>query len=542
MQKKGKLFLIGIDGATFDVVDPLIKAGRLPNIKKMIEAGVSAPLRSSVPPLSPVAWTSISTGSNPALHGIIDFVVYDKIKRSGMLYDTGHRRVKPVWTVLGEQGMKSCVVNVPLTFPVDPVNGFMTSGLGTPPTNERFAHPQETYDAMLSEIGTYLVDVDMREGGNDPAIVAADLKKVMKARKAALTHLLKKEEWDLFYFVFTNTDRAQHFFWKYYDKKHPAYTEEGGNRFGQVIPDTYAEVDAAVGQVMEQMGPEDTIVLVSDHGFGSLETQFSLSCWLHKEGYLHLRPGVKLKKPSAIKNGIKRLIPVSVFKFIIKNIFKDKWKFKGNLSDVDHFLDWQKTRVFSHKSFDTTFLYFNDGLIPTKDERAKVLTEIQQKLLALKDPQTGKRVFVAVEDGHDVFGSDTAEVPDIVLTPEVKYNLSFEFRDMQNPSPFGTGMNWSGGHDPLGIFVINGPNVKQGVKLDEASVVDIVPTACFLLQSALPSTVNGRLLKEAFTDDFIKGAKTDFGEINGFSAHGDGEMSDEEAKALQEHLKNLGYL
>ena len=116
------VFLIGWDGATFDIIEPLIAQGRLPNIASLMQSGAWGRLESTIPPLTPVAWTSISTGVNPGKHGIYDAIIYHPEGKKTSLVNSTLRKVKPIWSILSERGYHVGVLNVPVTYPPDKVN------------------------------------------------------------------------------------------------------------------------------------------------------------------------------------------------------------------------------------------------------------------------------------------------------------------------------------------------------------------------------------------------------------------------------------
>ena len=132
MMGKKKMLIIGWDGATFDMIKPLVEQGQMPNIASLMQNGVWGPLESTLPPLTPVAWTSISTGVNPGKHGIFDALTYDHEKRKLSFVNASMRKVKPLWSILSEMNRTVGVMNVPVTYPPEEVNGFVISGMFTP--------------------------------------------------------------------------------------------------------------------------------------------------------------------------------------------------------------------------------------------------------------------------------------------------------------------------------------------------------------------------------------------------------------------------
>jgi predicted AlkP superfamily phosphohydrolase/phosphomutase len=143
-QEKNKTVVIGLDGATFDLMGPWIEEGKLPHIKELMDKGCSGVLESTIPPLSPVAWTSFMTGMNPGKHGIFDFVEpFQNGALGTRLNNRKDCKQIPIWRYLNNEGHKTVILNVPMTFPPDELDGLMVSGMDTPHDNATFTYPRE---------------------------------------------------------------------------------------------------------------------------------------------------------------------------------------------------------------------------------------------------------------------------------------------------------------------------------------------------------------------------------------------------------------
>ena len=152
-----RVLVIGLDGATFDILSPLMAEGRMPKMAEAVAGGASGILRSTVPPITPAAWTTFLTGKQPGTHGIIDFERYDV--RTNQLALNSTRcldHVRTLWKIVGDQGLKVGSVNVPMTFPAVPVNGFLVSGFETPGPDSDFVYPA----LLKDEIPVRLTIVD----------------------------------------------------------------------------------------------------------------------------------------------------------------------------------------------------------------------------------------------------------------------------------------------------------------------------------------------------------------------------------------------
>ena len=171
-----RLLIIGLDGATFDVLNPMIDAGRMPHFKRFMENGVSGVLESTKPPITPAAWTTFMTGKGPGRHGIVDFEKYDIESHTLTFNSTFEIREKTLWELLSEKGLKVGSINVPMTYPPKPVNGFMISGFETPSIDAEFTWPRELKQDILREIPNYNYRTNWQRkalGGED--VLAANL-------------------------------------------------------------------------------------------------------------------------------------------------------------------------------------------------------------------------------------------------------------------------------------------------------------------------------------------------------------------------------
>ncbi len=154
MVNKTPTLVVGLDGATYSIIDPLLKEERLPNLKKILMTGTRATMLSSTPPLSSIAWTSIATGVNPGKHGIFDFAHRESKSYEFVPYTARDKKVPSLWRVLSEAGKKVCIVNVPLTYPAEEVNGVMLSGFPFPSGAKDWAYPPSISEELAAVVQT----------------------------------------------------------------------------------------------------------------------------------------------------------------------------------------------------------------------------------------------------------------------------------------------------------------------------------------------------------------------------------------------------
>jgi len=273
-----KVVLIGWDGACWPVIRKYLDSGRLPTVRKLLLEGVAGDLRSTVPFSSGPAWTSIVTGVNPGKHNICHFYRangYDMKLNSGSF-----RRSTPIWDIVGQAGMKVAVVNIPMTYPPEPVNGVMVSGMDTPSSKRRFTYPDELQDSLIRS--GYLITWGSKnfKRGKEKEFTAKLLE--MERRRGELViNLLQNVAPDFLAVNFAGTDRVQHRFW-----------DNIGVEGSDAVLAMYEELDSILSDILESIDESTTVLLISDHGFGPFYKHIVLGKWLRDQGLLKVKTRV----------------------------------------------------------------------------------------------------------------------------------------------------------------------------------------------------------------------------------------------------------
>jgi predicted AlkP superfamily phosphohydrolase/phosphomutase len=260
---KPRVLVIGLDGATWDLVKPWVQSGYLPQMARLTEEGSGGNLESTVPPVSPAAWSSFMTGKNPGKHGVFDFTVRD-FRGYGMRL--AQRTPEPsLWALLSNQGRSVCVVNVPQTYPPEPVQGYLVTGLGTP--SERvFTHPAELSQRLRRQGYQINTEVDLQRDGAERFV--EDVQQVAERVTETSLGLMERLDWDLSVVVLRLTDEVAHFFWHWMDTEHPAH-QPADDLHRLAILRCYQKADELIGKLLEAVeDAETTVLIMSDHGFG----------------------------------------------------------------------------------------------------------------------------------------------------------------------------------------------------------------------------------------------------------------------------------
>lgn len=546
-QTKGRVVILGFDGAEPRIIEEMLGRGELPNLAKLRDQGGFYDLASSIPPQSPVAWNSFATCKNPGGHNIFDFIRRNPKGSTGPLPYVGtgkldpvqlgpdgsvaappkglnYRKGRPFWSVADEQGLRAKILNVPFVFPPDPLkHGVMVCALGVPDlrgtsstyhslsdrftdaqareglsggqrmrlqfdgtdsaelplpgprdTRRRFGQPGDYTTTTLRiavdrkagkgtatsngksvelvqgqwsewlelhykmsdqysvngltrffplEIGetvrlyTACVQFDprapyspityptefsaelaeryglyktvgwaydthaLRQGDLDEDAFLQDVERTMAWRERLTLDELDRGNLDVLASAWTATDRVGHMFWRFRDEKHPLYEAGAPERWAKALEMTYQRADAATGRVMEKLQPEDTLLVMSDHGFGTWRTGFNVNAWLRDNGYLAVSDPTKAAE--------------------------------GFLQGIN----WSRSRAYS---VGLSSLYLNlrgretGGIVDAADVE-RLTAELRGKLLEVKDPATGAKVFADLHPGAGFKGEAMDEAPDMVL-------------------------------------------------------------------------------------------------------------------------------
>jgi len=546
-----KILIIGLDGATLNVIEPLVKAGRLPTFASFMQEGVWGKLRSTVLPLSPPAWTSFMTGKNPGKHGIFGFVTPLAGEYKTRLVTGRDIKARPLWEYLKPEE-KIGLVEVPMTYPPKPINGVMISGMMVPSYFKVFTYPASLHTELIRELGDYPTDTWVHK-----YLEKADVVEALKAlyyytsfkQKAALYLLKKRGPFDFFMIVFRGTDFVQHYSFKFLDKDYVKEHPEEGEKFGEVIYQFYEKMDTYIAEIMEKVGKDCTIIIMSDHGGGPLKKYFYINSWLMKEGYLSLKEGVKKKEIV-----MKRRPLVRVFERLhLSHICPDSLrKLKLPLPcllerDPLELVDWQKTKAYGSFSEYGVIRINLKGREPCgcvdKDEYENIKDEIRKKLLSLKDPDTGEYFIEAVYKREEIYrGPYVKDAPDLLVLPK---NIEYIFNIALTPGKFlerATDL-WLGTHRMDGIFFMKGPHIYQRKELEGLYITDIAPTVLYLMGYPIPEDMDGRVIEEAIREDYLQAHPIVFSEEKGEVKITPAEAyTHEEAAEIEKELRSLGYM
>ncbi|MEO0270034.1 MAG: alkaline phosphatase family protein [candidate division WOR-3 bacterium] len=287
-----KLFVFGLDGVPFDFFDKKLKE-KTPNIQNLIENSQYGILKSITPPITVPAWACMLSGKTPGDLGIYGFRNRKKEDYKLKVLTSHDLKSDTVLEILSRKGKRIISIGIPPSYPPRPINGIRISCFLTPGPESKYAYPEEIKSEIEKNFGEYIFDAKgFRTEKKD--WLKKEIYKLTEQRFEIVKYFLRKENFDLFFFVEMGTDRIHHGFWRFFDREHKMYEEN--NEYQDVIPEYYAFLDKKIGEILEIL-PEDTwIMVVSDHGAKKIEGCVAVNELLIKEGYLKLKENFKEQK------------------------------------------------------------------------------------------------------------------------------------------------------------------------------------------------------------------------------------------------------
>lgn len=528
--KTNATVLIGLDGATFTVLDSLIETGHMPFLKEFLTSGVRAELNSTIPPTTPPAWTTVMTGRSPAHHGIFDFFRPETPgSHSLRLVNSGNISCETIWSLLSRQGLASTNLNFPVMSPPLPVSGYSISGFVPWKYLRRACHPSSLLDELKKIPGFALKEMGHNFNVEEKVVVGCSpdeaeewiVYHTAKDRqwRLVLDHLMKNHPCHLTAIVIDSPDRLQHAFYRLMDPScHEDPLSEEDHHTREKIRENFVELDRMIAGIVEAADPDADIFIVSDHGFGPSYECFFLNSWLADRGYLEWSeaPIVKDAGPA--------------------DFSMDAIKSHG------HLLNWEKTTayVFTPSSNGIRIQVSENGSPGIRpEEYENFVRKLSDELREIKHPKDGSPVVNKLWTRAEAF-------PGTELAPDLTLRLwdNGLVSTLQSDTYIKTRSACTGVHYPKGIFLARGPRIRQGADLDALDILDVAPGLLYCMGLPIPEDYEGRVPEEVFLPDVLKADPVRKGEptmaVDAFST--EAYEREEEEEEIMKKLKGLGYL
>ncbi|HXG64732.1 MAG TPA: alkaline phosphatase family protein [Blastocatellia bacterium] len=534
-----KTVIIGLDGATFDIIGPLADAGRLPVLARLMREGASAPLRSTILPNSFPGWPSCTTGTSEGMHGV--FSPFIKIPGSYGVRAMSGRDImtRHVWDFLSEQGGRSIVVNVPTAYPPEPLNGAMVTGMLTPSLESDFTYPAALKDEILAAFPDYVI-----EPGRDPDkhARAAAFQHATRMHEQVTSYLMGRDDWDFLMVVFSVLDRVQHDYWADMDPSHPRHDSRTPPEFREFIHKTYEQLDGAIGRLLEKIPAKARVFIVSDHGFCSELYEVRVNELLAEAGLLTFKPEYLRRNRARMKSLTEKVSRRILGAQPAGNVLERKVHYG---SDFLNDIDWKRTRAYFAQD---KGIWVNlegresQGCVAESDYDG-VVEEARHALLQLTASDDGKPVFEKVMRREEAFSGLWANrLPDLVMVTrrdQYVYNERPGYGEVIVPADSTTGA-----HARDGIFIAWGAGVKSNAAFaNQPRLRDVGPTAMISLGLPLTDDMDGRPLLEIFQEEIQPARRgSSYRNLPGNASSTEPVYKAGEEAELRERLRALGYI
>jgi len=549
-----KVFVLGLDGGTFDLITPWANEGKLPNLAKLLREGASGELESTIPPVTAPAWASFFTGKNPGKHGMYDFVNFNCETHNLSYLSSEDCESEAIWSILSQKGKKICIINVPMTYPPPAVNGIFIAGMA-PEFDSEFVYPRSLQREIKRKFPNYII---LARPDKEPGRFLKNIKKMTRARAEVAKYLLTSGEWDVFMVVFNATDIVQHRFWGYMKSRNGV----AQSRHANAILEVYRLIDEKIGELWDCLDEDTIFIVMSDHGAGPLEKRVHLNRWLEENGYLSFKTHTednwlwKMAKKTLIKSFLfwNNRIPSHIqdkIKTFIPGI-KSLGAFERVESMMNVQFNWGNTKAYHVGTYANLRINLKgreaQGIVEPGEEYEAIREQIIKEMLELREPETGEKLVERVFKREEIHHGDALDkAPDMIIKwARDAYWSSARFGKRgtgvfeSHEGQLGT-LTTTGTHKANGILIAAGKTIlPQGI--NNAKIIDLTPTILYAMGLPIPMDMDGKPLVELFTEEFKRSRKIEYEEREFVHRRKKTVLSQEDDRKMKEHLKGLGYL
>jgi predicted AlkP superfamily phosphohydrolase/phosphomutase len=537
-----RVLALGLDGADFDLVNRLLAEGRLPTIARLAREGAYGPLRSTVPAVTPTAWSSFLTGLNPAGHGIFNFSTNPN-RGTQRVESARSRAGAPLWRQLGAAGLRSAFVTVPFTYPPEEIEGVLVTGYGGP---ERPAITPESARgpilARVPDLRTAYHPMAERWWEDFGGFTDKLLRHVDEIRDTCLVAMELERDLRLLCVDFMSSDFAGHLGYNRYDPGHPAHDPA---QAGDEIVRVYEAVDRACGELADEAerryGEEPTVLVLSDHGMKPIYWTFHANRWLEEQGLLRYRR----RSAQRWKGG-----PLDYAAKVDQKLARTR-RWYGRVGDLLPLPRPADDRAFGDIDFGRTraYCFATGGQIFLGEATGarwdpRFAQELADALGSIPHPETGARAFDVKRKDELYRGPFMDKAPELVILPRDErihvdssrraWPAAFERHEHLDPESF---YGYSGHHGLTGILAAAGPGIRPADVPTGSEITQLAATILALL--GLEAAVDAPPI-EAILEDTLVRAETAVAQGEPV-ALAEPVYSEEEDARLIEKLRDLGY-
>ncbi len=528
-----RVMVIGLDGASFNFIQPFCREGIMPNLHSFWQKSCSGELVSSYPPITPAAWVTFMTGKLAGKHHILDYEQF-RFSDYSIRYNSGADvRPRTLWRIISDNGGRVGVVNVPMTYPPEQVNGILIAGHNVPNPSVQYTYPEAFKAELLRCVPDYLNHAPKAHDVRKTSVFESRVKEYMRTVNdyhRAVRLVDEKVDWDFLMVVFPHTDIG-HKMWPYMN---PQWSHLFPER-RETVRRIFVKLDGALGDLFDLAATRGAeVIIMSDHGHGTMKGRVGANKLLQRWGY------VTMVNPL-------RWLGKRLYRECEKIYYREKYTRPARHVDEKLGIDWSRTKAVVTSATMWGLLYVNVrgrqplGVVESGREYENLREELRERFLAETDPETGERLFAEVIKAEEVYGASETpwECPDLLLVPQEGMKVDKRIRGDWVVRRAPDVMDAPGTHLLKGLWMACGPRVKSDIRF-EAGIQDVAPTILALMGLPVPQDMDGKVLTTIFKDeprirfDRSEHAETPKKDTTVYSV--------EEEKQIERYLADLGYV
>ncbi|HUK55199.1 MAG TPA: alkaline phosphatase family protein [Nitrospiria bacterium] len=530
-----RTLLIALDGATFNVLNPLMEDGVMPFLKSFLENGTRGELLSTPNPLTPPAFTSMMTGRGPGHHGVYDFIRGEEKEKTIFftLINARDVRCETIWSIASRNNKSITCLNFIAMYPPRPVKGHIVPGFVTSRNLKLNVYPPGLYDQLKVLSGFNVKDVSWDvDQGRKPLLGLAkeDCEEwiqynIRKERQwfEITSHLMLTDPTDLTAVVFDGVDKLQHLVWRFLDPAYfPPNPSDWEIRVREICRDYFRRLDGFLSELVRIAGPDSRVFMASDHGFGPTHEIFYANAWLNQNGYLTWKEGTPEDQSDSLT--------------------------AERLREHYETIDWDRTTAYVRTS-SSNGIYIRTSTGPGKpgiplSEYESFRARLVARLNEFRDPATGDRVVKKILTREEAFpGPYMSQAPDLTLVLRDNGFVSI----LNARSPLKPRPEVNGTHRHEGIFFASGKGIKKGLLAAPRSILDVAPTLLYSIGLPVPEDLEGSVATEIFKPEVFQEMPIRIGSPtlapdNSRDQEKQATMTAAEQAQVMDRLKTLGYM
>ena len=545
-ERGNKVVVIGLDGGTWQVLEPFMDEGLLPNIKTLYESGATANLVTHGRRLSPSVWTGIATGYSHSAHGIMGWTLPDPSTGATRLVQSGDRRKPALWQIVSSYGKSSVVLNWIASYPAEEIDGAVISRVLD--VDSLAVYPPELAPRVFSLVDSSFSRMSEREWYYGEIEAVFDLAENLAAGIQP----------DLLMLYINCTDKAQHRHWAAFQPekfdKSWGVTDEDIETGLEVLRSVWSAVDDRIGRLLRVVDDDTAILLVSDHGFrprAQISALPMVNRILHKLGHLRWsdpdRELIDFKRSQAFVAGL------DAYDAMVGVYVNARGRLRDGIVAPDSvdILARQIAHELSSLRVDETGepLFLSVGLLSEggpKRLRNLGYDVYAEKSVVLRTAPEGLHVTIAGEK-HELEGffrimrgnSGSHAPRGVVIASGPQFNSDTRL-PLCADSPYSIGLTFVTGYSAKREWIY-GPLRRLGF-LDSYTSIDVAPTVLYLLDLPFAEAMDGRPMEGIIAPDLASENAAESVADFDFVATGQAEAAGKPSEQTLDQLKALGYI